>query len=485
MAGYSHAFPGLDDEAREEVRRRFEKSRLASTEPNCDGFVEIRINGDSMAVYADFYPPDPGCRVLTVDDVAQALSDLDVIHGIDWDTIAIATDKCNLDHTELSTIRVATGTRPVNAKPEELVPEETVVPGPVYPRPLPDGSVDFREISPFRIVRAGQCVGQYLSVREGTDGMDIHGRTIPCASELVERLEAGEHTERVGDELLASIDGRCEIADGTFTVNPVLLVEGDVDYHTGHIDFPGDVYLNGQVHDGFRVHAAGSIFANTPLDASDIVAGADLTAGYGLMGRKNAVVKVAGILRAKYVENCLIEAGSDVLVDRGIVRAHIYTGGKVATSQRGVILGGLIFAQNGVQTRQIGTATGPGISIHCGVNYLAEKKLDILRSKAEDLTSKLLEVRRMLAHTRSRELESMLHDLREELRETNEMSESLLFQIDSNEDVRIEVSGTVFPGATVEICHVSYTVDQELHGVAFFLDKSQGRISIEKLNRGR
>ncbi len=485
MAGFSQSFPGLDDQAREEVRRRFEKSRQALKEPDCDGAVEVRINADCMAVYADFIPPGPGCRVLTVDDVAQALSDLDVIHGIDWDTIAVAVDKCNREQIELSTIRVATGEKPVAARPEQLVPEESVVPGPVYPRVMLDGTVDFREISPFRVVGAGQCIGRYIPAREGIDGMDIHGRTIPCSTEPVEHLEAGERTERVGDELRADVDGCCSFADGTLSVNPVLYVEGDVDYHTGHIDFPGDVCLNGQVHDGFRVHASGSIYANTPLDASDIVAGADLTAGYGLLGRSDTVVRIAGILRAKYVENCLIEAGSDVLVDRAIVRSHIYTGGKVATSQRGVILGGLIFAQNGVQTRQVGTATGPDISIHCGVNYLAEKKLDILRSKAERVTAKLADVRRMLTGNPSRELKGMLQELREELRETNEASESLLFEIDTNEDVRVEVTGTVFPGATVEICHVSYTVDQELHGVAFSLDKSRGHISIEKLNRGR
>jgi uncharacterized protein (DUF342 family) len=483
MAEDSHSAHGLDDEAREEVRRRFEKSRLAWSEPSQDASVELRIDADAMAVYADFSPAAPGRSVLTVDDVSRALSESEVVSGIDWDTIAIATDKCNLDAVELTMVRIATGSKPVHGRPEHLLPDQEVLPGPTYPQPRADGSVDFREISPFRIVTAGQRIGTFVAAREGVEGMDVYGRAIPCVDEQIEHYSAGENTARSGDELQAALDGRVELEGTTIGVNPVLIVDSDVDYHTGHIDFPGDVYVSGQVHDGFKVHAEGSIYAGSPLDATDMVAGGDLTAGHGLMGRNDGTIRIGGTLRAKYVENCLIEAGSDVFVERGIMRSHVYTSGMVATSERGMILGGLIFAQNGVQTRQVGTATGPPVAIHCGVDYLAEQKLDILRAKAERITLKLQEVRRMRAHSTSPDLERMLEELKADLRATNEASETLLFELDRNEQVQISASGTVFPGTSIEICHVSCTVERELHAVVFRLDKDSGHITIEKLDR--
>ncbi len=483
MAEDSHSSHGLDEEAREEVRRRFEKSRLDWNDQPCDGAVEIHVSDDGMAVYADFFPPGPGCAAITVDQVAAAMAERDVHVGIDWDTIAVATEKCNLDRVELLMVRVASGQKPVHGRPEVLVPEESVLPGPVYPRPRADGSIDFREISPYRIVSAGDCIGSYLAARDGVDGSDVHGQALPYSDEQPTHYVAGDNTHRDETGLYASVDGRVELTGNTVSVNPVLLVENDVDYHTGHVDFPGDVYLTGEVHDGFKVHAEGSIYANAPLDATDIVSGGDLTAIQGLVGRKNGAVRVGGVLRAKYVENCLIEAGSDVLVERGIMRSHIYSSGVVATSERGVILGGLIFAQNGVRTRQIGTATGPPVVIHCGVNYLAEQKLDILREKAERLTMKLRDVRRMMAHHPSESLDAMLQELKEDLSQTNEASETLLFELDMNEAVRVIASGTVFPGTTIDICHVSYTVDSEMHAVSFCLDKTSGRISVERLDR--
>ena len=43
-----------------------------------------------------------------------------------------------------------------------------------------------------------------------------------------------------------------------FWVDEVLGVATDVDYHSGNIDFPGDVIIQGDVKDGFAVKAGKS-----------------------------------------------------------------------------------------------------------------------------------------------------------------------------------------------------------------------------------
>lgn len=59
------------------------------------------------------------------------------------------------------------------------------------------------------------------------------------------------------------------------------------------------------------------------------------------------------------------------------------------------------------------------------------------------------------------------------------MALSLIFELDKNEDTEVVATGTVFPGAYIEICHFSYIVSREMKNVRFRLDKSKGRVIAE------
>ena len=60
--------------------------------------------------------------------------------------------------------------------------------------------------------------------------------------------------------MYAAIDGLFTLTGGeTINVFPIYEVNGDVDYHTGNIDFVGTVVIRGNVLTGFRIRAAGDI----------------------------------------------------------------------------------------------------------------------------------------------------------------------------------------------------------------------------------
>ena len=56
--------------------------------------------------------------------------------------------------------------------------------------------------------------------------------------------------------MYAAIDGLFTLTGGeTINVFPIYEVNGDVDYHTGNIDFVGTVVIRGNVLTGFRIRA--------------------------------------------------------------------------------------------------------------------------------------------------------------------------------------------------------------------------------------
>ena len=58
----------------------------------------------------------------------------------------------------------------------------------------------------------------------------------------------------------------------------------------------------------------------------------------------------------------------------------------------------------------------------------------------------------------------------------NEAANSLIFQLDKNEEADVIVKGSIFPGAYIEICHLSHVVSREMKQVRFRLDKKKGKV---------
>jgi hypothetical protein len=61
----------------------------------------------------------------------------------------------------------------------------------------------------------------------------------------------------------------------------------------------------------------------------------------------------------------------------------------------------------------------------------------------------------------------------------NESAGLLVFRLDRDESADVRVTGTVYPGTYVEICHLPYVVTRALHKTRFCLDKAKGKVVAE------
>ncbi len=477
------AEPGTAEEA--DIRRIVEqdgmKSLTADAVVKVDASVNIRVSEDEMKAFADFSPPVGLGVGLTEKSVHEVLEERRIVYGIDREAVRGAVEMCNSKRMRLTNIIVALGDSPTPAVPEHLEMHELEPEGPDDETTTGSDPVDFREISPFVIVRKGDVLAHMVPPKPGEEGTTVRGEIIPFSVLPIDTLTPGEGTITEGKTVRAAVEGRFHRNDDSFWVSEFLEIPGDVDYATGNIDFPGDVLIQGEVKDRFSVVSGGTVYCKKTLDASDVKAGGNLIVSHGIIGRRESKVRVEGGVTAKYIENCYLEAGESVRVKTGIINSVVHTRDRVELGKRGAVIGGKIHCQNGLATHQLGSASEVATSIICGTDILIQLRLLWIKEMNQKLGAKLEQVRSGFQGGPDPERKDLEAKIRAKIDELSDAAMGMMDKLHSNEEATVRVTGTVHPGALIEICHVPYAVSKTLSKVEFRLDKKSGTIIPESL----
>jgi uncharacterized protein (DUF342 family) len=127
---------------------------------------------------------------------------------------------------------------------------------------------------------------------------------------------------------------------------------------------------------------------------------------------------VEGKLFAQYCENQTIICNQDISFCEYIMRCNTTTLGKLSVCEkRGLIVGGEIFAQMGVEANVIGNVSYVATSLEVGINKEAQEKfvaknaeLGLLQDELGivEKSQKLLEKKRMRSDSQKRNKQSVL-----------------------------------------------------------------------------
>jgi uncharacterized protein (DUF342 family) len=434
-----------------------------------------------MEAWADFIPPTTGGALINTRLINMVLDKLNIIHGLRWDLIRQAIQDCNRSYRLIKDVLIAKGEEPVN----EISPFFALNPR-LHPHPkLPKGNarVDYRTYTPFIIVKKDQVLARLRPRREGKNGMNVHGETLPFQTIQPGGVRGGENTKTEGDLILAEIDGQMVEKSNVLDVKDTLTIKGPVGYATGNIIFPGNVFINGPVSDGFKIYSGGSVTIKQTFDVTDAVTRGDLNVSGGIIGRGQGLLKIGGSLKTKFIENCRAAVRKNVLVDRAVINSHVWTLDTIETGDRGLILGAEIYALNKVKTGGIGRKDGKSSKIHCGVNFAIEQEKEKNNNLIKILGARIRRLREQLEaegdpEKRGRIQEDLVQAM-EKQREGSEKLTELLKKTVHNDEAVVEISGEVVPGTIIEICHIGFPVIEPLHRVRIRLE--QGLIVTEPL----
>jgi len=240
-----------------------------------------------------------------------------------------------------------------------------------------DGTMDFREINYIKTVKKGQLLAVRTSPGQGTPGRNIRGEVLAAKPGRDLPLTAGKNVRIEKEETkqlyYAMLDGAVRKAGEQLLVVDLLVLEKGVDYHTGNIEFDGEIYITGSVKAGFSVRAKRDIVVSGTIENGvKLATQGDLLVGHGIVG-SNTQVSAGGWIWANFVNEAHLQAGKDITVGNYVYHAQLCAGGKVTIhkgsgERGGSVLGGAIMAQREIETFVAGSESWEPTQLTLGVD---------------------------------------------------------------------------------------------------------------------
>ncbi len=347
-------FPDLTDSAKTDGSTQKAESVL-------DDYFDISISKDQLKAYItkikDF---DDQFPIPNSSELRDMLKQYGISHGL-LDDEAI---KAWLLKSSDEKIAIASGEKQVeghNGKIKYFFKTNFTNPGKLRE----DGSIDFRERGDIPYVNKGYLLAQKTPLKEGKPGINISGDPVLCAEVLDPAFTAGNGTKISEDELSihADIDGQphCD-ALGNISVNSELIIEKDVDFETGNIDFKGNIVVKGMIKEGFLVK--GMNLTVTELEGCTIDLTGDLSVSAGIT---NATITTHGNIYAKFINQSEIKAFGNLVISKEIIDSNLFLSGSCQNAD-GHIISSQISAKMGIEANKIGTSSSQPVKIRIGID---------------------------------------------------------------------------------------------------------------------
>ena len=251
-------------------------------------------------------------------------------------------------------------------------------------------TVDYRARSHATYVAAGTLIARKIPATPAVTGMNVRGEELPAkdGNDIDLAALAGKNTEvqdldEVPDAaLVASVSGNVRHKGRKIEVEGVLVLQQDVDFRSGNIDFPGPVTVRGDVASGFVLRAAGEVQIAGNVDGATVIAEGDVTVQGGFLAEAeghHGRIESGGTVRVGFVEGGVVVARGDVVVARELMRSRVQAGGSVRVEGAGRIRGGHVVAYRDVRAGAIGSPIGTSTVVAAGCSGLPANVSDLLR----------------------------------------------------------------------------------------------------------
>jgi len=306
----------------------------------------------------------------------------------------------------------------------------------------------------------------------------------------------GVKTSDDGREFFATRDGQVIYNTDMLSVLPTYQVLGDVDYHSGNIEFDGNIFVTGSILPGFFVKAKGDILVQGNVESANIEAGRDLIVKGGIVGAGSMPIRTGRNLVAHHLQNASIEVEGNVVIMNSCLHSIVETSGDfTCIEQKGVLLGGSLVCLKGAEVRVLGSDAGATTKVILGQDFLVRKKikeaqaaLDFINAgikKIETyLTPLLTKISKENIPTAPEQLQrlKMILDRRKEMTSQQNLLRNRINRLESSANlisgVKLKVHGTLYPDVKVQLSHVHWCPESELNTVEMTLDTSTGKVKL-------
>lgn len=457
--------------------------------------VRVSISEDKMTASV-FILPGFQRTLPTVEEIRQALSEAGVVYGIDEDAIKqiIKEEKIFVN------VPVAFGKKPVppvDAYVEFLFPAS----GFVIEKPEEDKTVDPASFYKIFTCKSGDVLAVKKGPVNGEDGITVTGEIIKVERPKDVNLAAfvGENVtlSEDGSKIVAHCDGQPYLKDSKVNVRNVLVIDKDLGYDTGNIDFNASVVIRGNAEGPFKIKAKGDVLIMGVLGEVHVNCEGSLRVQGGVFGREKGVIKVGKEFVAKFLNEAQVFCGGDLLIEDYIMNSTVVCNGNVKVLGKGVIMGGVVKAAGRIEASEVGSETGVRTELSAGIDYNYKvRHIELQKSLLETmgqinkfsaventLRNKLIQTKdpanRETIKTIMQKVQIAKHSLVEQLRKVRKALSILKATVDV-ENLRlgatIKVRRVCHPNVRIGIGLSTKLITDRIGPCEFFLNKDTGKI---------
>lgn len=421
------------------------------------------------------------------DDIRSTLSENGIVHGIKDDIISGPLNT-------IISILVAEGIRPINGHDSQIVYREL---GDKKPTIRQDGSVDYYDMNFIHPIKSGEWVGEKRPYTPGLPGVDVLGQQIPCSHGkdvrlAYDRLSIQKLEEDGKTVLRAKYEGALRVVDDKVSIVKHLVIDGDVGYETGNIDFDGSVSIYGTVNDNFSVVATYDISINDVMGvgaAEKIVSkkGSIYIRG-GVSGKHRTHVRAAHEIFVKYANSTILESADSINIGFYSLDSNLTSRRIILSFPKSRIIGGVVNAEMQVIAGSIGSPNERKTIINVkGFDKMKIKKqLQAVIEKKNQMLKKIEENARDLKHLENTisEIEDFedyekykhvmtMHQKLLEIIDLIEIEKQYLLQcLKSNHEGEVKILKTAYPKTSIGIKKNRTNLSEEMSGTFYSKDNN-------------
>jgi len=361
------------------------------------GSCNVVLSDDRMSALLSIDAAVGDASQVSVQDVYTELQSQGISFGIDRQAIEAAVEKVEETGESVDGIVIARGEEPVYG--EDAALEFRVMRASSSSvKVRGDGRADFKDLDRITSVSADQLVAFMKRETHGREeGHTVSGESVPPQDGRSIDFELGDNI-RVEDkgkvvEYYAQINGELILDGNRMSVEPVLVIEGDVGPKTGNIRFSGIVNVQGNVKDTFKIVANKDIIVEGNVGNAVIQTDGNLEVNGGIVGKGKGLVAVGGEVKVKFAENANIQAGQDIVIQRAALNCNLVSGARIISlQQKGQIIGGELRAREGVEVKILGNESENRMEVFVGSDFSLQSRLEDIQSKIQKYDSALKKI---------------------------------------------------------------------------------------------
>lgn len=461
-----------------------------------DCSITLRVSSDKMQVFLDCAPGHGDGKKLSAELVQSELMRRGIKHGLKQEAIEQAVDAANQMQSRQTQVMIVEGTPPREGTPGKAEytfdPEKKDYDFKI----LDDGRIDYKNTSNIIMAEKDDLLATIVDPQPGAPGIDVYGNQVAAESGTKATLTAGTGV-RVSDDgmrFFSEINGSVMLNGSVIEVVNTYVVEGDVDYSTGNIDFNGNVFINGNVLDGFTVVAQGDVVVARNVESAVLRAGRDIVVRGGIQGKGKGLVSAGRDIDAEYAQNARIEAQGNIYIDNFTINSSLYTSKQLIMQQkRGVVIGGEVYAQRGIDVKVLGSENGVKTYVDVGTDFLVQRKAKEMEEAIGALQRNVTKIETTLRTTvealrdQPEELKARGPLIKKAMAKKEQLQKRLstvrakrddLIRAGKEQDVCfIKVSKTCYPDVNMKIRDHRKNVTSQRDNVRFYEDRKAGTIA--------